>query len=371
MEWNEEWLGRIALRLVPGIGDRLFKILIANCGSANAVFAEKGRALFRIPGVGTSTVRNILSEKPFFRAEQEMAFMERNSISAWYYLDEDYPQRLKWCDDGPVILYYKGNIQLKGQPILAMVGTRNATTYGLRFCEQFINELTPYSPVVLSGLAYGIDIKCHRAAIDNKLQTLAILGHGLDRIYPAVHSKDAWKIMEHGGLVTEFMSGTKPDRENFPRRNRIVAGMCDAVMVVEAARKGGALLTAELANSYNREVFAVPGRVGDTFSEGCNYLIRTNKASLISGVKDLEYLLNWEKSMAVPSRQQQLNFDLTDAESSLLNLLREKENPVEISSICQVLDKPVQYALQLLMGLELKGLVTSLPGKSYQITRIS
>lgn len=368
MQWNEEWLSRIALRLIPGIGDRLYKILIANCGSASAVFAEKGRALHRIPGIGSSSVRNIVDGKPFSRAEEEIAFMDKHSVSAWFYLDEAYPHRLKWCDDGPVILYNKGRVQLGRKPLLAMVGTRNATTYGLRFCEQFISELIPYSPAVVSGLAYGIDIKCHRAAMDNNLTTLAVLGHGLDRIYPSVHSRDAFRMMEQGGLVTEFMSGTKPDRENFPRRNRIVAGMCDAVLVVEAARKGGALLTAELANSYNREVFALPGRIGDTFSEGCNYLIRTNKASLISSVKDLEYLLNWEKKEGTDAGQQKLNFDLTGEEKNILEWLRNKPGPAEISGICQVLDKPVNQVLQLLMGLELKGLVTALPGKSYQLT---
>lgn len=368
MQWNEEWLSRIALRLVPGIGDRLYKVLIANCGSARAVFAERGRALHRIPGIGRSSVRNILQGKPLSRAEQEIDFMEKNRVSAWFYLEEAYPRRLKWCDDGPVILYHKGDIDLGRRPLLAMVGTRNATAYGLRFCEQFISELVPYAPVVVSGLAYGIDIKCHRAAMDNWLPTLAILGHGLDRIYPDIHSRDAIRMMEQGGLITEFMSGTKPDRENFPRRNRIVAGMCDAVLVVEAARKGGALLTAELANSYNREVFALPGRIGDTFSEGCNYLIRTNKASLISSVKDLEYLLNWERKEETGSGQQKLNLDLSEEETALLNLLRKEQGPVEISLICQVLEKPVSHVLQLLMGLELKGLVSALPGKSYQLT---
>jgi DNA processing protein len=369
MEWTEEWLCRIALRLVPGIGDKLYKVLIANCGSAQAVFKEHGTALHRIPGIGASSVANILKGRPFERAEQELAFMEKNGVSAWFYLDDGYPSRLKWCEDGPVILYHKGNFQRNRQPMLAMVGTRNATAYGLRFCEEFIEDLIPYSPVIVSGLAYGIDIKCHRAAMDNQLSTLAILGHGLDRVYPALHKADAERMIVEGGLITEFMSDTKPDRENFPRRNRIVAGMCDAVLVVEAARKGGALLTAELANSYNREVFALPGRMGDTFSEGCNYLIRTNKASLISSVKDLEYLLNWEKQKEVKSVQQELNFDLSEEETALMKFLGEKAASVEIASLCQAIDQPVNHILQLLMGLELKGLVRALPGKTYQLTR--
>ena len=367
MEWNEEWRHRIALRLIPGIGDRLYKILIANCGSARAVFKEPGKTLHRIPGIGRTSVRSILRADVFQRADEEIEFMIRNEISAWFYLDDAYPRRLKWCEDGPVILYHKGNFEKVSNPMLAMVGTRSATPYGLRFCEGFIRDLRPYAPVIVSGLAYGIDIKCHRSAMENDMTTLAVLGHGLDRIYPYVHRKDAERMLENGGLITEFMSGTQPDRENFPKRNRIVAGMCDAVMVVEAAKKGGALLTAEMANSYNREVFAVPGRLDDACSEGCNYLIKINKASLVMSVKDLEYLLNWEPKEGVRPVQQSFDFDLSDEESLIIDSLGRAGEALEIGMLCQKLDRPVGQVLQVMMSLELKGLVISQPGKLYRL----
>lgn len=367
MELDEEGLHRIALRLVPGVGDVVYKNLIANCGSATEVFRQRKSLLMHIPGVGKAAADSIKSQSVMARAEEEVLFIEDNGLSVWFYLDEGYPERLKWCEDGPVLLYHKGEIKMKGRPLLAMVGTRNATAYGVDFCKNFIADLKPFDPVIVSGLAYGIDIHCHRAAMDHDLTSIAVLGHGLDRVYPFVHRSDALRMMQNGGLLTEFMSGSQPDRENFPKRNRIVAGMCDAVIVVEAARKGGALITAEIASSYNREVFAVPGRLGDPFSEGCNYLIKSHKASIITGVSDLEYVLNWQRVADVAVKQQVLPLDLTPDESGVLEVLREKPAPVEISLLVLALDKPVHIILQLLMSLELKGLVNSLPGKCFSL----
>ena len=293
--------------------------------------------------------------------------MEQNDISVWYYLDDSYPERLKWCEDGPVLLYNQGEMNINGRPVLAMVGTRNCTPYGADFCHNFIADLKAFDPVIVSGLAYGIDIQCHRAAMDNGLTSIALLGHGLDRIYPFVHRGDARKMMVNGGVVTEFMSGTQPDRENFPKRNRIVAGMCDAVVVVEAARKGGALITAEIGSSYNREVFAVPGRLNDTFSEGCNYLIKSHKASIITGVSDLEYVLNWQRVEENHVKQQILPLDLTPDESNIITILRDQPSPAEIGLLSNKLKKPVHIVLKILMGLELKGLINSLPGKCFSL----
>lgn len=370
MEITEEWVYRLALRLIPGIGDKLYKQLIANCGSAKSVYEARGNPQKKIPGIGPQAIRNIKEKWAFNRAEAELQFMERNGIKPLFYLDKAYPNRLKWCEDGPVILYTKGNYNYEARPTLAMVGTRNATRYGLEFCEKFIRDMLPFSPVIVSGLAYGIDIKCHREAMENGLPTLALLAHGLDRVYPSIHRKDSNRILENGALISEFMSGVQPDRENFPRRNRIVAGMCDAVLVVEAAVKGGALITAEIANTYNREVFAVPGRLGDRFSEGCNYLIKHNKASLVTSVKDLEYLLNWSREDRPQGIQQSLPLDLPDEEEQLLRLIQKEDDGIELAKLGQLSKKRVSRLLQLLMSLELKGLVISLPGQRYSLRDI-
>lgn len=366
MEFNEKWLYRLALKLIPGIGDKLYKVLIANCGSAREVFRERPVLLARIPGIGPKSIKGFSSASALQRAEEELRFMERNLVRAWFYLDSDYPERLKWCDDGPAILFYKGSLKPNRNPMLAVVGTRSATAYGREFCDRFIGDLRAYDPVIVSGLAYGIDISAHRAAMHNNLATLAVLGHGLDRIYPFMHRRDARNMQEKGAIITEFMSGVLPDRENFPKRNRIVAGMCDAVVVVEAAKRGGALITAEIANSYNREVFAVPGRLGDKYAEGCNFLIKTNKASLLSGVRDLEYLLNWQKKSTGGS-QQKLFLELPPSEDELYQFLRGQREAMPLSAICSGLGKPVSKVLQLLMSLELKNLARSLPGQMYTI----
>ncbi len=368
MNFTDEWLFRLALRLIPGIGDKLYKQLMAKCGSARCVYEQRNDSMRGIPGIGIKAAESLKRAWPLKQAESELMFIDRNGIEAIFYLDQEYPERLKWCDDGPVILFSKGNFRSASQPMLGMVGTRSATHYGLEFCEKFIRDLVAYSPVIVSGLAYGIDIKCHREALDNGIPTLALLGHGLDRLYPAAHSRDARRIVENGALMTEFLSGVKPDRENFPRRNRIVAGMCDAILVVEAARKGGALITAEIANSYNREVFALPGRVGDSFSEGCNFLIKHNKASLITSVHDLEYILNWKKQEGKSGTQHTLPLDLTEEEIKLIRLIKSQDDSVEITRLCQISDRKVSDLLQCLMQLELKGLVISKPGNRYALS---
>ncbi len=346
----------------------LAKNLIAHCGSAEGVLNEKKRLLAKVPGIGKGIIKNFSSAEALKRAEKELRFIEDQAVRPLYFLDDDYPRRLRHCEDGPVMLYYRGNAGLNLRQVIAVVGTRRATDYGRGFCQNFIAELAPFNPLVVSGLAYGIDAASHKAALQYGLPTVAVLGHGLDRIYPSQHWSLAQKMEARGGLLTEFLSNTKPDRENFPKRNRIVAGVADAVVVVEAARSGGALITARLANSYNRDVFAVPGRLSDPFSEGCNFLIRTNQAALINSVEDLKYLLGWEAESSVKSPQQSLLLDeLSDVEKFFVKTLKESEGRLELDQLCSLTSHSSSRALQVLMSLELKGVVRSLPGRVYSL----
>tara|TARA_B100000678_G_scaffold286465_2_gene291250 strand:+ start:598 stop:1701 length:1104 start_codon:yes stop_codon:yes gene_type:complete len=365
---NSDLLYRIGLTLIPGVGTINARSLVAHCGSAEAVFKEKRSLLQKVPGIGAKSAKSISEQEVLHRAGEEIDFILKNDITPLFYLDKNYPRRLKLCEDGPVMLYQKGKTLLNEQRALAMVGSRNATDYGKNFCNNFIKSLQPFKPLVVSGLAYGIDIASHKAALQHKLLTVAILGHGLDTVYPALHRNTAQKILDEGGsLLSEFISGTPPDRENFPKRNRIIAGMCDATIVVEAARKGGALITAEIANNYNRDVFAVPGRLDDTFSEGCNYLIKTNKASLLSGVEDLKYLLGWEELEVKAQPQRQLFIEMDEPEKILHRILNEANGKLELDKIGYRAEWPIGKVLTVLMSLELKGVVQSHPGKVYSL----
>lgn len=355
---------QIALSLVPGIGAISAKSLIAHCGSAEAVFRESTRSLLAIPGIHRRIVANVHKAELLDRAEKELKTIEARGIEVLYFEDKDYPRRLKHCDDAPILLYLKGDRAIFNRRIIAFVGSRAATEYGKSFCDKFIGELRVFEPMILSGLAYGIDIAAHKAALKYELPTAAVLGSGLDRIYPALHQSTVDKMLDSGGaIVTEFLCGTGPDRENFPKRNRIIAGISEAVVVVEAAIKGGALITAEIANTYNREVFAVPGRLSDPFSEGCNFLIRTNKAALLHSVADVKYLLDWEE-MDTQSRQVSLFPDFNEDESQVYETLLRKKR-TELDDLCHALNKPVRQVLPLLMTLELKGAVKSYPGRVY------
>ncbi len=366
---STELLYQIALTQIPGVGDRTAKNLIAHCGSAAAVFEEKKAALEKVPGIGAKGVINIREQTVLSRAEEEVDFIQKNKITPLFYLDPEYPQRLKLCEDGPVLLYFRGNVDLNKRHVISMVGTRNATSYGLDFCEKFIEAIKGFNPLIVSGLAYGIDVQCHKQALQNGIPTVAVLGHGLDRVYPQLHFGVARDIEENGGLLTEFLSGTNPDRENFPKRNRIVAGMSDAIIVVEAARSGGALITAEIANSYNREVFAVPGRVGDTFSEGCNFLIKTHKAALVNTPEDLKYILGWEVENSNQPRQVQLFEELEGQEKEIWQSINAAGGKIELQTLCFQLRMPANRALQTLMNLELRGYVKSRPGQVYALIK--
>lgn len=359
-------LYKLGIGLIPGIGDVRAKKLIAYCGGAEAVFKEHKRLLLKIPGIGPSAVNEIVSQKVLSRAEQEMAFIERHRIAPLFYLDDAYPHRLKHCDDGPVMLYYKGNADLNKQKVLAIVGTRSATEYGKRMCRSLAKELAPYDVLVVSGLAYGIDTAAHKAALHSSLDTIAVLGHGLDRIYPAENKELAKKIIDKGGLLTEYMSETIPDAQNFPQRNRIIAGMSDAVVVVEAAARGGALITAEIALSYNRDVMAVPGQVNQPFSKGTNKIIKQNKAALIESAADILYCLGWEEKDTPSNTQKQMFVEFTPDEEVIATILKEKQSTA-IDEITYKSQWPVSKVATILLEMEFKGLVNALPGKMFQL----
>ncbi|MBN8702343.1 MAG: DNA-processing protein DprA [Bacteroidetes bacterium] len=361
-------LYNIALTLIPKIGDVLAKNLVAYCGSSEAVFKEKKDALLKIPGIGQSAAKSIVENDVLIRAEQELEFIMKYGITPLFYLDKDYPNRLKQCNDGPVMLYYKGENVLNSDKIISIIGTRNATNYGKQQCEKLVADLKELNPVIISGLAYGIDVHAHQAALDNELPTIAVLAHGLDKMYPAVHKSVAKKMIENGGgLLTDFKSETIANKENFPKRNRIVAGICDAVVVVESKKEGGSLITANIAVSYSRDVFAFPGKATDVYSQGCNHLIKTNRAGLIESAEDLIYQLGWQKKeKKPPTKQIPLFANLSPEEEVLVKILQEKGN-TGIDDLAYYSSIPVYKLSTLLLNLEFAGVVRSLPGKMYSI----
>lgn len=359
----------IGITLLPGVGSITAKNLIAYCGSAEAVFSEKRSRLEKIPGVGAlsaETISNSAIQKDALeRAEEEILFIEKNQVIPLFFTDAIFPKRLKECADSPVMLYTKGAMNLNAERIVSIVGSRKSTAYGKKICEQVIEAFSAYNVLILSGMAYGIDICAHRASIKNNLSTVGVLAHGLDNLYPAEHYNTSEKMLENGGLATEFMSNTKMNPEYFPRRNRIVAGIADATVVIEATVKSGALITAEIANSYDRDVFAVPGRLDDSSSEGCNLLIKANKAMLMQSAEDVIRAMNWdEKSKKITHKQQELFTPLSAEEEKLLNILKQKEK-AHVDDISHAAGLAMSRTAALLLNLEFSGVIKSLPGKMY------
>ena len=356
---------QIALTLIPGIGDIVGKKLMAYCGGVEAIFKENRNALLKIPGIGNATVNSIISQKVINSAENEIRFIEKNNIQPLFYTDKEYPQRLLNCEDGPLLLYYKGNADLNAKRVIGFVGTRKATSQGRVICEHFVEDLKTKDVLIISGLAYGIDSYAHKAAIKNEMQTVGVLGHGLDRIYPAQNRKLAIDMLVDGGLLTEFKSLTAPDRENFPKRNRIVAGMCDAIVVIESAKKGGALITAGLANSYNRDVFAIPGRINDEYSMGCNMLIKSNRAALAESAKDIAYIMGWDDVKVNVKAQRDLFLQLTNEQKSIYEIIIDAKE-ISIDKLVIESNMPASKVAAALLMLEFEGLIQSLPGKLYK-----
>ncbi|MCL4481149.1 MAG: DNA-processing protein DprA [Bacteroidetes bacterium] len=367
----EDLLYKIAISLVPGIGSITAKSLIAYCGSAGQVFKEKEKILRTVPGIGTVLAKNILQSKVVARAEKEVEFIRKNQVDVHFYLDESYPQRLRSCVDAPILLFSKGKPNLNSAKVISIVGTRNATEYGRELVDRFILSIAErgYDIQIVSGLAYGIDIQAHRAALRNSLSTIAVMAHGLETVYPSMHKTIAQEMCErNGGMVSDFLSYSAIDRKNFLRRNRIIAGLADAVIVVESAKKGGALLTAELAISYNRDLFAFPGRVGETYTEGCHYLIKSNRAGLIENLGDLEYCMNWQPGSANRGVSQPRLFnDLTPEEQKVADLLQ-TNGELTIDQICLQTGLPMNRVSPMLLSLEFSGIVKCLPGKVFRLT---
>ncbi len=369
-ESEQALIYKLALHLLPGIGPVLARALVSYCGGIEDIFTMRKGLLERIPGIGKERASAIINHRSFQKAEEELAFMKNEQIKFLFYLDKQYPLRLKNCEDAPVGLFYKGNISLNEPKTLAIVGTRHMTSYGKEMTTAIVRDLQPYKVTIISGLAYGIDSVAHKEAIKNNLPTVGVMAHGLRVIYPAEHRPLAEKMQLNGGLLTEYTSKAKAEVDNFPARNRIVAGMSDAILVVESAKRGGALITADLANGYNRDVFAIPGRCGDHYSQGCNELIRQNKAALVQSAKDITDLMNWtiEDQQQPPNRfiQAELFSTLSEQEQTLLTLMKPEKQSLDNMAISTGI--PIQQISSLLLKLEFAGLVKALPGKMFALS---
>ncbi|MEO6330159.1 MAG: DNA-processing protein DprA, partial [Ginsengibacter sp.] len=364
---HSDLIYQISLSLVPNIGDVHAKALVNYFGDAASIFKAKKKDLEIIEGIGSVRAKSIKEFENFKVAEDEITFIEKYKITPLFITDKNYPQRLLNCYDSPIILYYRGNADLNTSRIIAIVGTRNNNEYGKSVCEKIITDLADQNVLVVSGLAFGIDSIAHKSALKNNLKTIGVLGHGLDRIYPNQNKLLAKQMIENGGLLTDFKSGTNPDKQNFPKRNRIVAGISDAVVVIESALKGGSLITAELANGYNKDVFAIPGRITDAKNEGCNYLIKNNKAALITSAEDLLENLGWKEQKKISVKQQrELFIELTVDEKIIHNILKQQPQ-VHIDEIYIRSGLNSSAVASALLTLEMQGVVSSLPGKIYKL----
>lgn len=362
---HTELLYLLALQKAEGIGDVTAKKLIQHFGSAEAVFKAKPLHLKKIDGIRAAVIRSLADSAILRAAESELKYITDNAIDYWYFADDNYPQRLKHCHDAPVLLFKSGDIDLSGRKIISIVGTRQITQNGFDFTRKLIAELAPLNPVIVSGFALGVDIAAHLAAVGNNLQTIGVLAHGLDQIYPKSHRKYAASVEANGGFITEFQSRSEPVRENFVRRNRIVAGMSEATIVIESAEKGGSLITANMANGYFREVFAVPGRPSDKYSQGCNNLIKTQRANMLTSAADLVYILNWDLQAKATPVQKQLFVSLETDEQKTYDFLLQNGKQL-LDTIASECGFPVFRLASLLLGMELKGVVRPLPGKLFE-----
>lgn len=363
---DSELFTTLALMKTEGVGDIVAKKLIAHFGSAEEVFKAKRNRLLAIDGVGEMLYRNLQDKSVFAPAEAEMKFIEKSGIKPYLYTEACYPERLKHCIDGPVILFTSGNIDLNGRKTVSIVGTRQMTSYGADLCRRLIEDLAPLDPVIVSGFAYGVDIHAHLVAMENNLQTIGVVAHGLNQVYPKVHKKYVAKMEENGGFMTEFTSTSNPDKENFVKRNRIVAGISEVTVIVESAQKGGSLITANFANDYNRDVFAVPGRTTDKYSQGCNTLIKTQRANLLTGAADLMYMLNWQPQESKSKPVQKQLFVSLEAEEQKVYDFLVKNGKELMDTIALECGMPVFRLSSILLNMELKGVIRPLPGKLFE-----
>lgn len=332
------------------------------------MFENSKKALLKIPGIGPTVAKHITRQDVLKEAEQEISFIEKHRIQALFYLDEAYPSRLKQIYDAPIMLYFSGKGDLNKFRMVSIVGTRKPTLLGITLCEELIEGLQPYGVSIVSGLAYGIDIVAHRQALNHQMETIGVLGHGLDRIYPAPHRTTARQMINRGGLLTEYSSHTEVDARHFPMRNRIIAALCDALVVIETGRKGGSMISAEMANGYNKDVFALPGHAKSQSSAGCNYLIKSHKAALIESAEDLVKNMRWEEIDASKAIQPQLFTELEPEEKALCQLFNGNDE-MAIDRLIAGLGKSSSEMASLLLQLEFKGVIRSLPGKRYVLAR--
>lgn len=365
---SDKTLYQIALTQIEGVGVTLARNLMQVVGDEEQIFRESARNLEKIQGISYRLINEIKNKEVLRKAEEELQFVSKNNLGLHFFTSPDYPERLTHCIDAPILLYVKGNNNLNYKKVVSIVGTRNATPQGVDACIQFVKDLSSkFSDLlIVSGLAYGVDICAHRAALESNVPTVAVLAHGLDRMYPAAHRKTAIDMLERGGLITEFPSKTKPEKFNFVRRNRIVAGLSDALVVIESANKGGSLITAEIANSYYREVFALPGRVTDAYSVGCNRLISSNRAILMQDVQGFIDHMGWDETIKTQPKQKELFLQLTEAEERVFNALNDNES-IHVNMLAIKLDVPVSELFFTLLELEMKNVVKPLPGGVYKL----
>jgi len=367
---THDLLYQLALTEVPNVGLVQAKILALHFGEAQKIFNAHQSTLEKIEGIGEVRARNIKRFKDFLQAEKEIKFLEKFHIQPRFITDKQYPQRLLHCYDSPTLLFYKGAADLNAAKVVAIVGTRSHTEYSKKMTDELVQELSAHEILIVSGMAFGVDAFAHKAAVKNNLATIGVMAHGLDQIYPPEHAGLAKDMIKHGGgLLTEFRSDTTPDKHNFPTRNRIVAGMSDATIVVESGIKGGSMVTAELANGYNKDVFAFPGKVTDPKSAGCNCLIKSNKAVLLTDAQQFLELMGWadKKLQAIGNRQKEIFIELSKEEKTIVNILNEQET-VHIDAIKLKSGLNNSSVAAAILNLELQNVVLSLPGKRYKLT---
>lgn len=356
---------QIGLTMISGIGPVLARNLVAYVGGAQQLFAEKSSALEKIPGIGATLADAIKNNRVLELAKRECDFIAKNGVTPIYFTSTDYPRRLAHCDDAPLLIYKKGEIDLNTGKFLSIVGTRNVTFDGKTNCEKIVSNLAQKYPdlIIVSGLAYGVDIVAHKTAVQSGIKTIACLGHGLDKVYPYLHGAAAKEIVKNGCLLTEYVSGTMPDKFNFVKRNRIIAGLCQGLLVVESGAKGGSLISAKLAADYNREVMAIPGRPTDEMSRGCNDLIKCNVASLVHDEADIEFQLGWESAHKKPLQQQLALFsNLQTEEERLVFATLEQHKEIDINQLSLLCKMPIYKITSMLLSFEFDGIIKTLPG---------
>ena len=366
---DQAWIHRIALSMLKGIGPVNARSLVAYCGGVDALFTDRKvrRSLEKVPGIGPTLAASILGSNVQRAAEQELAYVRKHKLRMLFYLDTAYPARLRQCDDAPVLLFLKGEADPSPERTVAIVGTRTPTDAGKLLCEQLVEGLAGSGCTIVSGLAYGIDIVAHRAALRHGLPTIGCVAHGLDKLYPGEHAHTAKEMCAHGGLVSELPSGSSFAPGNFPARNRVIAGLSDCTIVVESGNKGGSLITADIANSYDREVMAFPGRPTDPRSTGCNKLIQDSKAHLITGAEDVLRLMEWlPRPRKAKAEQTALFTELLPDEQALVDVIKGR-GKVDIDTLCHESRIPSHKAMGLLLNLEFNGVVRALPGKVYAL----